>query len=336
MENLFDRFPKPSVAQRGLETTRSRLCWATALLGMAAFGADPLHPGYPSAPVSVFIVAGQSNTKGSGETLKVLDYQAFSNLSEMQNRIRVREGPTMTDLSKLHPWISGDQLLKKNSFGPEVGIAASLKNIPGDILILKYAVDGSALAHHLKDIPSWPVWGQRGDSRTHEPIHSIYDQMINALRSAFPQGSYPGREVTVRAFFWMQGETDAAAERTAQLYFSNLTRLIRNLHEDLSFPIRFPATSPFIIGKVSRKPWRFSRIVREAEDRAQHSPRFPVFTVETDDLPKVSDGVHYDYRGLLMMGYRMGKKYLSTLPNPIGWPENLRADCIRIGLPLEP
>jgi hypothetical protein len=125
---------------------------------------------------------------------------------------------------------------------------------------------------------------------------SYYQEMISDVAAA--QGAY-GQATKVSAFFWMQGESDAEYESTADAYEANLISLIAAVRASFGNP-----NLPFIYGRIEGSSgFAYLATVRAAEDAvAQMVPN--VYEVNTDDLPLRFDLTHFTSEGTIELGDR--------------------------------
>jgi lysophospholipase L1-like esterase len=127
-----------------------------------------------------------------------------------------------------------------------------------------------------------------------------------------------GKNVRLTAILWMQGESDSRYPALGPNYFDNLKTLIEAFRRDLKEP-----NLPFLMGRVNTPAdmldddkksikFRFISNVRAAQEKAvKEIPN--VFLIETDDLPKQKDRIHYDAKGQLEMGKRFADVWLKQV-----------------------
>jgi hypothetical protein len=130
---------------------------------------------------------------------------------------------------------------------------------------------------------------------------------------AAAQQSY-GQPTQVAAFFWMQGESDAEYESTADAYEANLISLIAAVRASFNNP-----NLPFIYGRIGdQSGLPYLSTVRAAQDAvAQLIPN--VYEVDTDGLPLRPDNLHYTSDGEIELGnlFASGMMNLaSAVPEP--------------------
>ncbi|MEI7948364.1 MAG: sialate O-acetylesterase [bacterium] len=198
------------------------------------------------------------------------------------------------------------------SFGPEIGFSKviSAARPKQQFLLVKHAKGGTSLA-------GWaPKWDK-------EKLASKYDASAGPLyRTLMDQyaAAVAGKNVRLTAILWMQGESDSRYPALGPNYFGNLKTLIEAFRRDLKDP-----NLPFLMGRVNTPAdmldddkksikFRFISNVRAAQEKAvKEIPN--VYLIETDDLPKQRDRIHYDAKGQLELGKRFADVWLKQIPD---------------------
>jgi hypothetical protein len=230
--------------------------------------------GHAQEPVQAGLLAGQSNMDGN-VPIALLPPE-------------LRQPPAKVGLIDrgLAARIAGGE-----RFGPEVAFAATVAAArPADeFLLVKRAMGGTSLA-------GWaPQWDEsRLASKYDTAAGPIYRKLLEDHAAAIK-----GRPARLTGVLWMQGESDTRYPALGPDYFENFKTLITAFRRDLHAP-----GLPFFFGRVNmpadateddKKTIKFPYIqqVRAAQERAAHE--IPgVFLIETDDLGKQADGIHYD------------------------------------------
>ncbi|MBR5768202.1 MAG: hypothetical protein IKX86_05990 [Clostridia bacterium] len=173
----------------------------------------------------IFVLAGQSNAVGVGHAEylkghfgneKVEIWRAgFENvkLTYVSHNIRSRGFvPTKIRCAEFG----------RDTFGPEVGIADLLdERYPGETFyIVKCAFGGMSLWRDWLS-PSGSPDLYDPDSRyfdgvlatDNRPYGWCYNELVDLLKNTFAQLEAEGLEPEIKAFFWMQGESDAVVGR---------------------------------------------------------------------------------------------------------------------------
>ena len=203
--------------------------------------------------VKVFILAGQSNMQGHGETLPAntrgtlahfMDVggdEEFEYIRDENNNWTTRDdvwvrynhenGELLTD--DLGIGFGGNE----SQIGPELGFGHLLGAVSDDqVLIIKTCWGGTSLAVDFRPPSSGGTVGP------------FYNQMISDINTAinnidveFPE--YAGQEIEIAGFCWFQGWSDGEEEAFLNEYEANLTNLIADIRTDLNVP-----NLPFVIG----------------------------------------------------------------------------------------
>ena len=228
----------------------------------------------------VFLLLGQSNMVGSGRTAD-LGYDV-----RWPSSVRYFDRQGEKDV------------LQGNRFGPEISMATRFAQVFAgrEVRLLKVAVGGTSLL-------DWaPQWDSTRAAITGNawagPMYTHAIEALDSLRAA--------EEVYVAAAFWMQGERDARFADVGRDYYGRLDTLITSLRSDVGRD-----DLPFILGIVNPPPERYpaEEDVRAAQRRAAEEIA-GVVLVDTDDISKWDDRLHYDSEGNLELGRRFAEAYL--------------------------
>jgi len=226
-----------------------------------------------------FLLMGQSNMVGSGRTdsLAAADTTLTANVTYFRNTEAIK------------PW-------DIPRFGPELTLAQDLgATMPGtELRFIKHAIGGTSL---LDWAPEWDSTRAAITGNQHVgPMYQHAMAIVDTLQAASE----------VAAIFWMQGERDARIPEAGVDYFVNLEHLIASLRRDLGNP-----DIPFIMGRVNAPAERYPALkdVRDAQFRAAEVMR-NVVLVDTDNLTKLPDNLHYDTGGVMEMGSLFATAYL--------------------------
>lgn len=129
--------------------------------------------------------------------------------------------------------------------------------------------------------------------------------MVTDLKAAINKLEKQGFEVNVRAFIWIQGETDAGDVQTAHNYFHNLKQLINDLrnnvikNDDLKIILGVDEQHPF----VKERP-----VVVVAQQKLAEEDANIIYTSMLG-FPK-ADATHLTPVGLVKHGMRIFKEYI--------------------------
>ena len=248
---------------------------------------------YGAETIDVVLLAGQSNMAGNALLADVAE--------------EYKQAPQRVVLvSSGKPEVIGSG----RTFGPEIGFskAISAARPQQEFLLVKHAKGGTSLA-------GWsPAWDK-------EKLASKYDISAGPLYQtllAQYKAAVAGKKVRLTAILWMQGESDSRYPALGPKYYDNLKILIEAFRRDLKEP-----NLPFLMGRVNTpadmldddkksSKFRFISDVRDAQEKAvREIPH--VFLIETDDLPKQKDRIHYDPKGQLEMGKRFAAVWLKQV-----------------------
>ncbi len=293
---------------------QTRRC-STAIVVLAAIIAVVGRSGVTSAaPVKVFVLAGQSNAVGYGAAASQLPPA----LSAPQTDVRfwwdisgiffggaedphTDSGDMFVPLAyQSHPTAFGSFVYGiTEGFGPEITLGRTLADgLVDDIAIVKYAIGASNLAVHWN--PDTPG--------------SFYDRMTDDVVLALVALDAMGHTGRVSGFVWMQGESDAQVGAHAAAYEANLTALVQRVRTDFGEP-----ALPVVFGRISANlamstllPYPFLDTVRAAQEAVAASVPGTVM-IDTDDLPMISDFIHFTAAGQLTLGQRFAAPYLASV-----------------------
>lgn len=183
-------------------------------------------------------------------------------------------------------------------FGPEILLGRSVDaHGVKPLAIIKVAYFGSNLAD------DWRPDAASGN-RLYGLLRAQVDTALDLLRTA-------GDTPRVAGFFWMQGETDGANAVPATAYEQNLRAFIARVRADFG-EARAAGALPFVLGRVGPPPpkgYAHQHTVRAAQVRVAESVT-RVAWIDTDDLPRDTDGVHLLAPGVLALGERWANAWL--------------------------
>ncbi len=290
--------PTPPVGPRpggNVLPTRSNMKNAPIVVALALASLAAFAKTAPAQdPVQVVLLAGQSNMAG--------------NVPIAMLPPEFKQPPANVSMI-FHG--KPERIAGGSTFGPEVGFAATVAAArPSDeFLLVKRAMGGTSLA-------GWaPKWDK---SR----LASKYDSAAGPLYSKLQEeyaAAVKGRNARLTAVLWMQGESDTRYPALGPNYFENFKTLIAAFRRDLNAP-----ALPFFFGRVNmpadaleddKKTIKFPYIgqVRAAQERAARE--IPgVYLIETDDLGKQADRIHYDAAGQIALGRRFAEAWLKAVP----------------------
>lgn len=238
----------------------------TLLLTVSAGAKDKIElrtpddkPADMSKPVQVFVLMGQSNMLGFGDTdkLKGMAAEKYPYLVDDSGNWIVRKDVRNVfycmGKQNQNDWLSAKNGNGKGKFGPEIGIGNHLgQAIDAPVLILKVCVGNRALGWDLLP-PSAKGTGTQGKSyqgnseSSNRTINTSakgwyagrqYDDDVGSAQNVLRNISkyYPGAtKYEVRGFFWWQGNAEKG-KGSVENYDKNLAFLFKDLRTDFNAP----------------------------------------------------------------------------------------------------
>lgn len=240
--------------------------------------------------VDLFIWAGQSNAQGwAGDAA----YYPQSNIA-IDDSIGLYYTFVGTSNSGGN-WIKMQPQTGRfttGHFGPEVSFARKLKFAGYNPVIFKHTIGATSI---YKD---WKTPGKGG----------IFDQMGVEFRKAVSLLSNQGYSVTIRAFVWIQGESDAENDEMANAYSENLRSIVHNVRTNLAMN----PSLPVILGVDEQHQWVQQRpIIVKAHQQVAQEEKNAVFT-SMYGLAK-ADATHLTPAGLVSHGERLYSEYINLI-----------------------
>ena len=259
--------------------------------------------------LKTFLLMGQSNMAGWGD-YSSLD-PAWAKSLEQNERIHFCASGTRWEVSGLQASRRAvEKPYKVNgTFGPEYSFIDTVAKAhpEEELLFFKHAVGGTTLyAAWDKDWTLEKAGQVKEDKK--EMKHRLYALLLDKIKvaEAFArQKGYDG--IDIQAVAWVQGESDAMREFSAQAYKKNLKEFIGNLRRDLP-----DSDFKFVYLQVNSMKFPFIEEVRrgQAELAGEMDQVFviPSSTAEQPvDFPKY-DQVHYNTDGVLNIGQALAGK----------------------------
>ncbi|MGK7927406.1 MAG: sialate O-acetylesterase [Spirulina sp.] len=250
--------------------------------------------------IKLFILAGQSNMVGT-----------FSDLAELPPHLQQTQ-PNVLWYDRHDRWVMLQppteplpftrRIDNGEGFGPEISLGLNLANRLGEtVALIKYSVNGTNLDRE---------WNPHVEE-------SLYSLMKERIRQGREMLEVRGYSLEVAGFFWMQGESDAKNDLNMALnYEENLRNLILKIRQDFASP-----NLPFIYGKIfltnnhqtydPEREFQYGDVIREAQDRISRMISH-TGVVETIDLTRYFDNLHFDSNGLIELGDRMADSWLEV------------------------
>lgn len=232
---------------------------------------------------SVHIVAGQSNAVGWGSDPKSIPKDTSNEKVKFYYNHETSSGGKIVTLKNQRIPFSKH----RSGFGPEIRLGRQLyRKGYNNTYIIKVGKGGTSLYKDWK-----PTNGR------------LYKSLIvNEINKGLRDLRRQGYRYSIDGFYWMQGESDMNAQGASN-YEKNLRNFIASVRRQLKEP-----NLPVVIGRANNPaaPAKYRNMVRGAQVRVANSTRY-VEWVNTDDI-KLSDHVHYNSRGQLILGQRFYNK----------------------------
>ena len=230
----------------------------------------------------LIIMGGQSNMSGLGKK-ENLDNTTLPN-----------------NIDFINYGLTGNFKVRPDRFGPEYGLSKKLNQaFPYQhFTVLKYSIGGASL---LDWAPNYNK--KKAEITGNAKFGNVYAQCFAKIDSLLANEA-----VEPAAFLWMQGERDARIPEAGKDYYQNFKNLIQSIRQRLGQP-----ELPFIFGMVNPPTDRYAALttVRAAQRKIAKDLPY-VFIIETDDLEKLTDNLHYNAAGQMELGHRFGEQ-LNTL-----------------------
>ncbi len=248
------------------------------LLLLFIFTTPSLH-----AKELIFILAGQSNMVGQGKASEL-----SPNYRRPPNNVEFYFNGYKAPLNRF------------KHFGPEIGFAYEIsRRYPHDtIKLIKFAVGGTSLF-------AWdPIWDPNKAHLTRNASAGpLFKKLLKTIRI-----QYDEKKSELSGVIWMQGESDAKHPSAAQQYANNLNRFVSQLRTELHAP-----NVMFIMGGINppAQLFPYTSVVQNAQKDAPSRIR-NLRLVNTNDLSKRNDNLHYNTAGQLELGKRFARAFIKS------------------------
>lgn len=230
------------------------------------------------SPKSLLILmGGQSNMSGLAQKANLLDVKFPKNIDFIDYGL------------------TGNMQRMAERFGPEFGLAVQLnKTHPNQhFTFLKYSVGGASLLDWAPDYSK-----EKAEITGNAQFGNLYARFFQLIDSLQTQQA----EIEPTAILWMQGERDARIPEAGKEYYENFKKLILACRKQIGQP-----DLPFIFGMVNPPADRYPALETVRNAQRQIAKDLPnIFIIETDDLAKLRDNLHYNTIGQWEMGKRFG------------------------------
>lgn len=258
------------------------LCVACVFAGQAA-----------SAPVQVYLLAGQSNMVGAGSVwdLPTEPFNYF-NPQPVLYSYDLNEGASVSQ---------GFEALRhsvyQQVFGPELSFGRAMDEaVDAPVGIIKVAANGTALSYNWNPV-------------TPPPTRALYLRFLDHVNASLATLGVEGVDYQLAGMLWMQGESDTH-EESALAYKDNLTGFIQHVRADLNAP-----QLPFYIGRLNRSVNLPNvSVIRQAQADAARADPYTL-AVDLDAFALRYDLIHYSSFGQVDIGEAFAHAVLYGAPD---------------------
>ncbi len=270
---------------------------------------------YADKPIKAFILAGQSNMVGWGDSTKLPD-----EFRQRNDRVLMFENGKWQPLRPHARANKGQRRvgLKEFHFGPEIAFGHEVaKAWPDETIgIIKLAIGGTSVL-------AWkPQWSKRDADRVGQGHYgSLYKSLMEKVEAA-----KKSRDIEIVGFLWLQGGGDTKNADVAREYLDNLKSLVVAVRKDTGI-----AELPFIYGSGRQrglpddltdfKPPRLppgrpgAWLVLKAQFDAQREiPNSKMVILR--DIEKHPKNVHYNTVGQRKVGKLFAEAFLQKVSQP--------------------
>lgn len=233
----------------------------------------------------VILLGGQSNMAGHGKVAELDKWEIPSNVK-------------FYDVEK--PGLSSEP---PKNFGPEVGLWRKLaENYPEkDFIFIKYAKSGASLLDWNPDYDK-----EKAKITGHPHFGNMFKTFLHNIDSITKDG-----DSEFLALLWMQGERDARFPEAGKEYYQNFTTLIQQIRQETA-----TEDLPVLFGLVNPDPSKYPALEEvQAAQRKVEKELNNTLLIDTFDLEKNPDNLHYSTNGQLKLGEKFGEEVSRILRN---------------------
>ncbi len=219
-----------------------------------------------------------------------------SNMSGLGKKENLPDTTLPKNVQFINYGLTGNFNVRPDRFGPEYGLSENLnQTFPYQhFTLLKYSIGGASL---LDWAPNYSK--EKAEITGNAKFGNVYAQCFSKVDSLLANDL-----VEPAAFLWMQGERDARIPEAGKDYYQNFKQLIESIRQRLGQP-----ELPFIFGMVNPPADKYAALETVRAAQRKIAATLPnVFIIETDDLEKLKDNLHYNTAGQLEMGKRFGEQ----------------------------
>ncbi|HOX05119.1 MAG TPA: sialate O-acetylesterase [Planctomycetota bacterium] len=259
---------------------RAMLTLSALMLVALAAGGEAAPAGAGTEPLTVFVLAGQSNMDGGG----VVEELPAELKGPQASALFVRFWDTQ--FKPLDPAKLG------KSFGPELTFGNEMaKGLKRPVGMIKLSSGGTSIEQHWNPVTF--------DKEKH--VGELYKRLTGYVTGI--QGKQ--KNVRVAGMIWMQGEADAKYHsKTVEQYRDKLEALIDGCRKEFG-----NEDMPFVCGRMNASG-QYEKQVREAQTTVK---RKNYAWIDCDDLERHADKLHYNSKGQLELGRRFAAAMLKLM-----------------------
>jgi hypothetical protein len=262
-------------------------------------------------PLKAFILAGQSNMAGWGDSTELPD-----DLRKGHDRVLMFDDGKWQPLRPHAPAMQNQKRfgLTEFHFGPEVSFGHELaKAFPDETIgIIKYAAGGSSIL-------AWkPDWTREDADRIGQGGRgSLYKILMDKVKQA-----QEARTIEIVGFIWQQGGRDMTKVDVAKEYLDNLKSLVAAVRKDtgasdLKFLYGSPRSEGYpddlseLVPREMKGRVGAQWVVKAQWDAQKEIPDSKMVIVR--NLETYPKNVHFNTAGQMALGKLFAKAYLETV-----------------------
>lgn len=184
--------------------------------------------------------------------------------------------------------------------GPELSFGYEHYQQTGNpVLIIKYAYGGSPLVDIGSSVANG-LWQWDANPANVNGLPHYSNMVNNFVIPALTKAKANGFNVSLKAFHWCQGETDAVLEARALLYEEKLIELIDKFVVDVTpYGVLSPNFIPIITrihNSLSLEDRPYTGLIRTAQENV--AAHYGVTVIDGDAWPLESDDTHWTRAGV--------------------------------------
>jgi len=277
------------------------------LVAVAMWFASPTHAA--DKPIKTFILAGQSNMVGWGDSTKLPD-----DLRKGNDRVLMFENGKWQPLRPHEPANQGQKRvgLTEFHFGPEIAFGHEMaKAWPEETIgTIKFAIGGTSVL-------AWkPDWSREDADRVGQGRHgSLHKKLMEKVEAA-----KKSRDIEIVGFLWLQGGGDTKNADVAKEYLDNLKSVVAAVRKDTGvadLPLIYGTTriegipddladfQPPALPPGRPGAWLVLKAQFDAQKEIPHSTM-----VILRDIEKHPRNVHFNTAGQLEVGKLFAEAFL--------------------------